>query len=420
MYLKPMAVKTPKKLGRYLRAGLGVGLLAMFGYTLLPGVIYAQYPLGRVNAKLVTLRAPIEGQVQFADIRIGQRVRRDQHIARLRDLPERDVRLANLVAQEANIAERIAGVDDQIAALAPLLKRLEQDNLNFRAAVISSLRAQADEAEAQVKRAEASVKQLDAQLARTQALARASYASKAELDRRRAEADVARSELAARRKTLDRLQQERKAAERGIYLSDSYNNAPYSQQRRDEIQLQRLSLAHRRAELTAERNQILQHIETEKIRRKSIGDAALAAPVGGVLWRLLEAENTTVGSGTPLAQIADCSQLYFEVAQDRRAGEALSIGDMADIEMEHDGGRSIHRVQLVGLRSEHDPGRAELALNTPAAPDQLRWIFAFQPETATAGDPADSCPIGRAGRLQYSNTLLDRIGRHLGLTASRN
>lgn len=420
MYLKPMTTKPARNLGRYLRAGLGLGLLALFGYTLLPGVIYAQYPQGRVNAALITVRAPIDGQVSYSGLQVGQRVSRNQTLASLRDLPERDVRLANLLAQENNIAERAAGLERQIAALNPLLNRLDRDSRNFRKAVISSITAQMGEAEAQVRRAEASLRQLDAQLARIQTLANASFASKAELDRRRAEADVARAELAARRKTHDRLKQEREAAERGIYLSDSYNNAPYSQQRRDEIELQRLSLVNRLGELNAERSQILQQIEAERNRRQSVGDAVATAPAAGILWRVLEGDRATVGAGTPLAQVADCTQLFFEVAQDRRADETLSIGDMAEVELEHGGSRANHRVQLVGLRSEHDTARGELALNSPAAPDQLRWIFAFQPHNTPDGETLDSCPIGRTGRLHYSNTLLDRAARSLGLTARQS
>lgn len=415
MYLKPIETIRHPRLGRLLRAGLGLGLLALFGYSLLPGVIYTQYPLGRVNAGLVTVRAPIDGQVAFRDLRVGQRVSQGQALARLSDPPERDVRLANLWAQEHSLADRITSLERQMAGLEPLMERLGRDSDNFRAAVISSLTAQTGEAEAQVKRAEANLRLLETQLKRTESLAGSSYASKADLDRRRADADVAKSDLAARRKALDRLLEERRAAHRGVYLSDSYNNAPYSQQRRDEIELQRLSLINRHAEIVAERAQVRRQIEAEQSRRDLVGNAAIAAPLHGVLWRVLEGDNITVGAGTALLQVADCTRLYFEVAQDRRGEETLSMGDTLTVEFENEGKTILRKAQLVSLRSEHDEARRELALNSPLAADQLRWIFALEPDM---GD-SESCPIGRVGRLHYSNTLIDRIARRTGFPLSK-
>ncbi|WP_457826632.1 hypothetical protein, partial [Staphylococcus aureus] len=83
----------------------------------------------------------------------------------------------------------------------------------------------------------------------------------------------AQADLAALRKGLDRLRDERNAAEKGIYLSDSYNNAPYSQQRRDEIELQKLSLVNRKTELEAERAQVERQLEAEQRRRQQMGEA---------------------------------------------------------------------------------------------------------------------------------------------------
>jgi len=415
--LKTKAFSIP---GRALRIGLGVVLLAVFGYAMLPGVFYAQAPVGRVNADLITLRAPIEGQVSYTDLRIGERVTRGQSLAVLRDAPDRDVRLSNLQAQSAALADRVASIDQQIAALEPFLQRLSGDSQNFRDAVVATLTAKVTEAEARVRSAEANARLQDAQYKRIAPLAEKGYASSADLDRRRSEFDVAQAEVVAQRKQLDRLRQERSAADQGVYLTDSYNNAPYSQQRRDEIELQKLTLTSRRAELESDRQQVERQLQAEQRRRQHVGEATLTAPVDGVVWRLLESDNSTISISAPVMLIADCSRIFFEVARDRRTDSALSIGDTALVEFERNGRMVAHKATLVGLRGDQDGDRREFAITSASGNDQLRWIFAVdftsgvRTDTNVAVVTQEACPVGRIGRLFVNETLVDRIARRFG------
>lgn len=420
MYMPKIKVNSLSP-GRLLRLGLGAFLLALFAYAMIPGVFYSQASVGRVNADLVTLRAPIDGQISFGVAEIGAWVTRGQTLAVLQDPPERDVRLANLQAQSMALSERIGGLEQQIAALEPILQRLSSDSQSFRSAVIGSLTAQVAEAEARVRQAEANVRLVEAQFKRIEPLAEKGYASRADFDRRRAEADVAKADLAAQRKTLDRLQQERSAADRGIYLTDSYNNAPYSQQRRDEVELQRLNLANRKTELEAERSQVERQIEAEQRRRQQIGEATVVSPVHGVLWRQLESEGSTIGTSAPLLQIADCSRIFFEILRDRRADQTLSIGDTAIVEFERSGQSVSHQARLVGIRGDQDGDSREFAISSTGTADQLRWIFSIDFTAAastgnlqTVAEAQESCPIGRIGRLRLSEGPMDRMMQKAG------
>jgi multidrug resistance efflux pump len=420
MYMQNLKTKPPSA-GRMLRIVLGVFLLGLFTYAILPGTFLAQGPSGRVNADLVTIRAPIDGQITFADPRIGERVKRGQTLAELRDIPERDVRLSNLKAQSEALIDRIASLEKQAADLEPFLRRLSGDSQSFRNAVVSNLNAQISEAEARVRQAEANAKLLEAQFRRIEPLVEKGYASRADFDRRKSEADVAQAEVAAQRKSLDRLRQERAAADQGIYLSDSYNNAPYSQQRRDEIELQRLNLANRRAELEAERAQVERQLEAEQRRRRQMGEAVITTPVDGVLWRQMESDGATIGISVPILQIADCSRIFFEVLRDRRSDEPLSIGDTAIVDFERYGRMVSHNARLVGFRGDQDGERREFAIATTPAADQLLWIFSIDfTATINADDPqlqsgqTETCPIGRIGRLHAGNSVIERIIRRLG------
>ena len=53
----PSAIKPALPVGRILRIALGIFLLGLFAYALLPGTLTGAVSAGRINAELVTLRS---------------------------------------------------------------------------------------------------------------------------------------------------------------------------------------------------------------------------------------------------------------------------------------------------------------------------------------------------------------------------
>lgn len=399
--------------GRPLRIGLGLFLLALFAYTLLPGAITGSSQSGRINANLITLRAPIDGRVSFAAARVGERVTPGQALATITSPPDRDVRLADLEAQLKALNERLTGIDSQQQALAPILARLEKENRGFQGAVIASLDAQIAQAAAKVKRAEAAIVLAEAQLKRIQPLVASSYATTAELDQRQATAAISRADLVAEQKALERLRREREAAQQGIYLNDSYNNAPYSQQRRDDVELQRLTLATRRGDVEAEIAQVQRQVDSERRRRMQVDAAVMQATIPGILWRQLESEGATIGTSTPLLQIVDCRRLFFEVILERRGDETPAIGSQVQISFSDGKQQYTRQAQLAAIRGEQDSERGDIAISGNLQANQLRLIYALAPPPEGSGNL--SCPVGQSG---YLSSSMPGIGRALaGLQA---
>lgn len=392
-------------ISRPLRLTLGIFLLALFAYTLLPGTITGSGQSGRINAELITLRSPIDGRVTFSTVRIGERVTAGQSLATVTSPPDRDVRLADLEAQYKALTDRLYGLTAQQEALSPIVTRLDGENKGFQAAVIASLDAQVAQAIAKVKRSEAAIVLAEAQYKRIQPLVAAAYATPAELDQRLATLNISRADLAADQKALERLRKEREAAEKGIYLNDSYNNAPYSQQRRDDVELQRLTLATRRADLEAEVAQLRRQVEAERRRRLQVDGAVMQAPVAGILWRQMESEGATIGTSTPLLQVVDCGRLFFEVIQERRGEETPGIGTSVEISF-HDGRQQTSRqARLAAIRGEQDSDRGDIAIAGNLQASQLRLIYAL----AAASEPTQSCPVGQTGYLSSSGPGLARL-----------
>ncbi|MBX3453423.1 HlyD family efflux transporter periplasmic adaptor subunit [Ferrovibrio sp.] len=405
-------------IGRPLRIALGVFLLAVFAYTLLPGTITGGAQSGRINADLITLRAPIDGRVSFGQARVGERVTAGQSLATLTSPPDRDVRLADLEAQLKALNERLAGIDAQQQALAPILSRLETENRGFQTAVIASLDAQVAQAVARVRRSEAAIALAEAQLKRIQPLAASSFASTAELDQRQANAAMSRADLVAEQKALERLRKEREAAQQGIYLNDSYNNAPYSQQRRDDVELQRLTLATRRADAEAEIAQVQRQVDSERRRRMQVDGAVMQAPMAGILWRQLESEDATIGTSTPLLQIVDCRRLFFEVIVERRGEETPAIGTPVNISFTDNRQQYTRQAYLAAIRGEQDSDRGDIAISGMLQANQLRLIYALA--APPEGSNSQACPVGQTGYLSSAGPgigagISTGIGRGLAM-----
>ncbi len=392
-------------LGRPLRLALGLFLLALFAYTLLPGTITGGGQSGRINAELITLRSPIDGRVTFGTARIGERVSAGQSLATVNSPPDRDVRLADLEAQYKALTERLASITTQQEALSPIVSRLDGENKGFQTAVIASLDAQIAQAVAKVRRSEAAIVLAEAQYKRIQPLVAAAYAAPAELDQRLATLNISRADLVADQKALERLRKEREAAEKGIYLNDSYNNAPYSQQRRDDVELQRLTLATRRADLEAEVAQLRRQVESERRRRLQVDGAVMQAPVAGILWRQLESEGATIGTSAPLLQVVDCGRLFFEVIQERRGEETPAIGTRVNISFSDGKQQTTRAAQLAAIRGEQDSDRGDIAIAGNLQANQLRLIYAL----ASATDSQQSCPVGQTGYLSSGGPGLARL-----------
>ena len=114
------------------------------------------------------------------------------------------------------------------------------------------------------------------------------------------------------------------------FLGDSYNDAPYSEQRATELQLRRRELEADLDEVTARIASLGERINAERRRVNRLGEAVVHANVKGRLRELLAADGERVQRGEDLARLVDCDSTIVTLSVAESVYNRLEIGDEAE------------------------------------------------------------------------------------------
>jgi multidrug resistance efflux pump len=380
---------------RLLKTLIGLLVVVAAGWMPVRALLETTSTEAVINARLITLRAPIEGQIgPLGAIAVGidlqpgvvlvsianpraERGRLDD-LRRLVDQLEGESKV--LIARRHDLEV----LHEELAAQARAFQAGRKDQLEARVAELMSELAAAD-----ARRAEA-----ETTLARTQALADSGTSSKMALERAKRDAAIAAETQAALGHRLGGVDVELSALRKGVYIGDNYNDRPQSLQRADEIALRlreaSADIGHRQARLASLRTELA----AEQDRYAERAAATLVAPVRGSIWEIMTAPGETVGRGQDLVRVLDCSGLVVTATVGETAYNQLRIGDAARFRFR--GGRNDYQGRIVGLT-----GVATAPANLAILPSAL----AKEPYRVTVALPdlakAERCDVGRTGRVTF-------------------
>jgi hypothetical protein len=144
--------------------------------------------------------------------------------------------------------------------------------------------------------------------------------------------------------------------------------------------------------------------EAMRGQQVAASSVALRSPVTGIIWSLAANSGVYLPRGEPFARIADCEAIFVHATVDQRLYNQLQPGDVAQFRY-HDGGVAEMTVSLLagtGPRTLYET----LAVNPTMR--QLEG-YAVLLEGASL-DPAGSCPIGKTGRVVFSEGPASWLG----------
>jgi multidrug resistance efflux pump len=316
---------------RLVRIGLGLCLLAAAGAIYAPDIVFTTSSEAIVNARIVTLTAPIDGRAVKAPPSEGTVVATDAPLLTIENPTVDRGRLQDLESTRTKTEVELTGVKRLVATLTAQLGALDEQMVAYRAATVSRLELVARESEAEAAASRAAAAEAGAELERERLLGE--YASRAVLDQAEqaalgAEARSKGAELAARRtaKELD-------AAKRGIYLAHDRNDVPYSQQRTDELLVRIAEASAQEATLSARLAQLDQQVAEETARIGRLAHAEIGAPTAGVVWRPLVTAGSAVARDAELMTLIDCSNLYVTAVFSGRRFDELRPGERAIVRL---------------------------------------------------------------------------------------
>src|SRR5262249_46104151 len=123
----------------------------------------------------------------------------------------------------------------------------------------------------------------------------------------------------AQRGNLVALTAQLSAARNGIVADNNGTDAPYSQQRADDVAMRVGELRREQQALDAEIAQSELSAAKERMRAEKLATSYLNAPTTGMIWKVSATSGERVGAGENVAQIVDCGAAFImaSVPQDR-------------------------------------------------------------------------------------------------------
>lgn len=399
---KPAEAPPPppnRTLKRIFKAVAGVAIVAVFGWLPLQALWQTSSVEAVVNSRLVTLRAPIDGQVVSATRLSTERNVVEEGTVILRIVNSRGdrARLDELRRQRAKLENERPALAAKLASAQAAQKDLARQAAQFRDGRIRQLEARIAESESTIEALVARHEEASAAVERAASLVRSGSVSTVELGRLTRERTFAHNTELAARKRLDATRIELEAAREGTYLGDSYNDRPSSVQREEEMRQRVDTLNADLAQIDAEIGGLSSEIGSEEYRYNNLAEAIVKLPVTGRIWEIMTAAGEDVRAGQPLARVLDCSSTVVTANVTERVYNRLQIGAPARFRPA-DGSAEVAGT-IVNLT-----GSAGAAANLAISPDALskepyRVTVAISQQDAEAKD----CKVGRTGRVIFES-----------------
>ncbi|QFU15978.1 HlyD family secretion protein [Microvirga thermotolerans] len=378
-------------------------------------IIVGEYLLGTsadatINARTAVLRAPIQGVAEFSVRTIGARVSPEEALVRITDERFDTARLIDLERTRSTLEADLARLKAQSAAIDEARKVLQAQAKSYQEGRVRQIWSRIAEAQAALNAAEAKFREAESALERTKELSSRGVQTAITLDKAKAQYDVAKQDIASARERVSYLSAELSSAQNGVFIGDSYNDAPFSIQRIREFDL-------RLAELKAESDNVSrrlsvtsEQIAAERVRVNRLTSAELSVQNPGIVWNFLASSGEYVNQGQDLVRFVDCSAVMVTTSVSERVYSGLRVGMPAQFRLNGDsrifegtitrlggsGAAGLYTTLAIGPSPEHLT-RFDVALSVPDL----------------ANDPDLSCAVGRTGRVLFSGGPLTGLRRTL-------
>lgn len=387
------------KIRTVLKSAIAIAIAIALGWLPAQRLLATTSSEAVVNARIITVRAPIEGEVTMAQrgTDIGSPFRADQNILTIRNSRADSSHLTNLTRERDQLRTDVEALEAKKLLLQSSLEDLNAQQERFRLGRIAQLNQRIRQADADIASAEAKYSVAGEALKRAMTLRNTDAVSQAFLDKAQGDERVAKQAIHAQVEYKKGILVELDAAKNGTFIGDSYNDTPQSAQRKMEVSFQ---LADVQARLSGDRAQLSaldSAIASEQVRQSELSKAEIRATVNGRVWEMLTAPGEHVNAGQDLLKILDCGSAIVTASVSETTYERLSIGQTATF-TPRDGGPELTGL-VVGLN-----GLAAVDSNTAIQQSALSrepyHVSLKFPELSTTFD----CRVGRSGLVKFSDS----------------
>ena len=383
----PAPVKTKPKSStprRVLKTLLGLALVAAVGYAPLQRLAQTSSVEAIVNARVITLRAPIEGELQAgpAGREAGAALAPGDVLFRILDPRADRGRIDDLSRQLAQARDERPRLAARLTSARALLADLTEQTRAFGAARIRQLEARHDALTADAAAAHARTLDAKATLERANRLAADGAGTTVQANLAKRDADIAAQNEISAQGLIAVSDVELEAARRGVFVGDSYNDRPTSAQRADDLRQQM--------------------VDFEQARYAQLSSAAVIAPAKGSVWEVLTTPGEQVRRGQELMRVLDCGGALVTATVGESVYNRLSVGAPARFQP-RDGGADLAGTVISLTGSSTTP--ANFAILPAALARGAYHVTVSVPGLASG----QTCDVGRTGRVVFDGAHADLI-----------
>lgn len=382
-------------------------LRAIIGTTLLFGGLYfliGEHFAGTsadatLNASMSVVRTPIEGKVTLAVKSIGALVKAGELLAEVNDERFDTARLVDLEQNRDSRTIELDRIKAQKAAISEAREGLVRQVTEYQRGRISQTQSRIAEAKSNLESSSARLKEADSAFQRAKSLNEKGSETVANLDRLRVTLDVAKQEITRSSQRIAFLETELAAARVGVFIGDSYSDAPASSQKLKELEL-------RVAELTADEKQVIARtkqyeiqIDAERLRVNKQTSATLTAKASSIAWDFLIDDGQFAHRGQDLLKLVDCPSLMVTASVAESLYDKLSIGSAVQFRLFGD-----ERVFNGTITRLGGSGASALYANLAVGPS-AKHLERYDVTVSVPGlleFPDLACAVGRTGRVIFS------------------
>ncbi len=354
-----------------------------------------------VNARTLTLRAPIEGVVSFdsaTPAAVGAAFNAGAPLLHVTNSRADRARLDDLRRLAERAETDVALLKDRLDNATRMQTQYAEQTQLFRRGRIAQLEARLQESQNNLSSATTRQEETAAILERATALDAQGFQPKAQLDKARRDNTIAKFDALSIEQRIKGILVELEAARSGTFLGDSYNDRPTSAQRADDLRLQMSELSAQLKEKQATLEQLKQDVALEDARYQRNSAAPVIVPSSGTVWEVLTAQGEHVERGQDLVRMLDCNAAVVTAVVSESDYNRLSIGTQATFRF-RDGDTAPmvgHVVSLTGV--------ATAASNFAITPASLRK----EQYRVTVDVPAlngQGCKLGRTGQVVFGSKV---------------
>ena len=388
--------------GRLLKFGAGAALLAVGALTTYQQIVVRVSREAVMNARVVSIRAPMDGIVKAAAGAPGTAVHSGMAIGQVEDPTPDDARSFQLQL-DLNATERDhAAQSRRLADLVQARREANDQAEAYRLGRVRQTELRIEEARAGIAAAAARENEATAAASRGAALHAHGYIADAAFERLTHAREVAHQEAIATKKRLDTLAVELESARNGTYLGYNYNDVPSSVQRARELSVRIDETKASLDQLVQKEATVSVQLAAERKRLEARSSAALTAPIDGNLWTVQASAGEYVRKGQELFTMVDCSSVVVTASVSERDYNELRLGEAVRFRVAGTGREYKGRIAKLGLTST---GRS-----FAISPEERRHQVAVQLFDIPAGE-SDSCAVGRTGEIVFEGNGHGRVAR---------